>query len=33
MTVNKLFFFLLNPRYSGDHFGGRGSGGHQRTEQ
>lgn len=25
--------FLLNRRYSGNHFGGRGCGGHQRAEQ
>lgn len=37
LTVNHsshfIFFSPLNPRYSGNHFSGRGGGGHQRAEQ
>lgn len=33
LTRINAAFFLPNPRYSGNHIRGRGSGGHQRAEQ
>lgn len=33
MLTHTSFFFCLNPRCTGNHLSGRGSGGHQRAEQ